>query len=78
MLNIKNNKSLITTNSIPTVKNLYTTPKQEILISDQWKIKPNPTRNEMKTAHKETKEKKKKKKKCQLKSTHTHKQQIGQ
>ena len=44
-------------------------PKQEILISYQRKIKPNPTRNEMKTAHKINKEGKKKK--DQLKSTHT-------
>ena len=43
-------------------------PKQEILISNQRKIKPNPTRNEMKTAHKINKEGKKKE---QLKSTHT-------
>ena len=71
------NKSLITTNSIPTLKNLYTTPKQEILISNQQKIKPNPTCNEMKTAHKISKEGKRKKK-DQLKSTHTQpeKQQL--
>ena len=35
-------------------------PKQEILISNHRKIKPNPTRNEMKTAHKINKEAKKK------------------
>ena len=59
---------------MPTLKNLYTMPKQEILISNHRKIKPNPTRNEMKTAHKINKEAKKK---INLKA-HTHKQQIGQ
>ena len=49
-------------------------PKQEILISNHPKIKPNPTRNEMKTARKINKEAKKK---INLKA-HTHKQQIGQ
>ena len=50
------------------LKNLYTTPKYEILISDQRKIKPNPTCNEMKTAHKTNKVGKK----ISLKA-HTHK-----
>ena len=38
-------------------------------------FKPNPTHNEMKTAHKINKEEKKKKKSLKA---HTHKQQIGQ
>ena len=43
-----------------------------MLVSDQWKIKPNPIRNERKTAHKINKEGKEKKKEDKLKSTHTH------
>ena len=49
--------SLLTATSIPTLKYLYTTPKQEILFSGQQKIKPNPAHNEMKTALQEKEDK---------------------
>ena len=41
----------------------------KILVSDQGRNKPNPTRNDMKTAHKRNKERKKK---DRLKSAHAH------